>query len=238
MRTGEATRDWAEQRGLNCVYQTTTGSTNDDAKNAAHDRGENFKLFVASHQSAGRGRGMHHWVDGDHDHYLLSTWSYALSSPPQAITGPRAGWALYQAVRKIWPDQPWALKAPNDLFLGPNKVAGLLIESVSIGSNHRLIVGLGLNVGAHPGEVQGSTDLSVQLGRPISFEEWCWFLDALASEFGELGRDAMRAELRPQVRAGLCRALNLFPNLPNPILEVSPHGDLITTGGTIRWKEL
>jgi len=53
----------------------------------------------------------------------------------QHLTGPLFGLALYRATQTIWPHLPLSLKAPNDLWLGSGKVAGLLIETIASGSN-------------------------------------------------------------------------------------------------------
>ena len=92
---------------------------------------DDLVLFLAAHQTNGRGRGANHWLDTGAGESLLSTWSLSVSSPPQAITGPRIGLALFAAATHAWPSLKFGLKAPNDLYLDGQKVAGLLVETVT-----------------------------------------------------------------------------------------------------------
>lgn len=234
----ESTANWALQRHLALVSEAVTGSTNDDAKaNALKERAD-LVLYLAAHQTKGRGRGTNEWLDTGAGEALLSTWSFRVPSPPQAITGPRIGLALYQAVVKIWPSLRWSLKAPNDLFLEGTKTAGLLVESVTGGSQHRLMIGLGFNVMNHPRRFSEATHLSESLnGRPDE-ADWFRFLDELRAQFVQAVADATKAKLGDGQRGELVLALNANPARPFDIVEVSPEGDLVHAQGRVRWTDL
>src|SRR5262249_28071101 len=162
-----------EQRQVNVEAHDETPSTNDQSKEEASSIGPEPKLYLAAHQTHGRGRGKNTWSDTGAGESLLSSWSFQLAGPAQAITGPPLGDALYRSACAIWPSLEWSLKAPNDLYLGPSKVAGLLVEAVSQGDSHRLIVGLGMNVLNHPRAIANSTHLGLSFGESgLAEGEW------------------------------------------------------------------
>lgn len=236
--TAESTETWALQRQLTVVSKPTTGSTNDDAKSAALSEVQDFILYSTAHQGAGRGRGANHWLDTGAGDSLLSTWSYEMPSPPQAITGPRIGLALFIAAHKTWPQLSWSLKAPNDLFLNGHKVAGLLVETVSNGRKHRLLVGLGFNVLNHPRRFNDATHLAQALGVLPQIGDWFKFLDELHSQFKIANGEIVKRTLSETACKALIQALNANPNRPFEVTEISPEGDLHFNSGKIRWTEL
>ncbi len=234
----DATVDWAQQRGLNYIFTAQTGSTNDDAKVNALDDQSDFLLHLTNHQQKGRGRGDKTWLDTGNGESLLSTWSFKVSSPPQAITGPRIGLALFSAASKTWPSLPWGLKPPNDLILKGHKVAGLLIESISAGDSHRLVIGLGFNVLNHPRKFDEASHLSESLLSGIDFGEWFQFLDELSSQLQSAIVDCMKTELSSTACLELARAINATPERPFQVTEVTPQGDLIHNGGIRPWMDI
>ena len=236
--TLDSTADWATQRQITVLAETTTKSTNDDAKANAMKEDADLVLYLASHQTGGRGRGANTWLDTGAGESLLSTWSLACVRAPQAITGPRVGLALYLACRKAWPQLRWSLKAPNDLYLDGVKAAGLLIETVSNGGEHRMLVGLGLNVTNHPRGLANATHLSHALGSPPEESDWFRFLDELRAQFTSAVAESAKPELSANARAELVHALNANPARPFECQDISPVGDLIHQGGRVRWTDL
>jgi BirA family biotin operon repressor/biotin-[acetyl-CoA-carboxylase] ligase len=234
----ESTANWALQRKLALISEAQTGSTNDDAKRNAFQERSDLALYLASHQTAGRGRGKNTWLDTGSGDSLLSTWSFFIADSPQAITAPRVGLALFRAASQVWPHLPWAIKAPNDLFLGGLKVGGLLIETVSNGSHHRLIIGLGFNVLNHPRKFTTATHLAAALSERPKESEWFRFLDELRDQFERARLECVMPELSASCREELVRALNANPNRAVVIKDVSPAGDLIHEQGTVRWTDL
>ena len=234
----ESTANWALQRKLALISEVQTGSTNDDAKRNAFQERSDLALYLASHQTAGRGRGQNTWLDTGSGDALLSTWSFHAPNPPQAITGPRVRLAVFRAASKTWPLLPWAIKAPNDLFLGGLKVAGLLIETVSNGSKHRLIIGLGFNVLNHPRKFSTATHLSEALNDRPKESEWFRFLDELKTQLEQARIECANPELSESCREELVSALNANPNRAFVVKEISPAGDLIHAQGKVRWTDL
>lgn len=234
----ETTLSWGKQRQFSIRYDAKTGSTSDNAKADAVDTAEDFCVYLTSHQTAGRGRGTNHWLDTGAGESLLSTWCFKVSSPPQPITSPRIGLALYQAVVHTWPSLRWSLKAPNDLYLNGTKVAGLLVESVTVGQNHRLLVGLGFNILNHPRSLSTATHLTAGLEQPLEEGEWFQFLDEWKQQLSLAINDCLRSTLTDLACQELKTALNANSTCPYVVDKVTPQGDLIHKGGTVRWTQI
>jgi len=234
----EITADWAERAGLACIKTPQTTSTNDLAKTDAFKEVEALSFYVTDHQTQGRGRGAHTWTDSMSGGFLLSSWSFMLLAAPQPVLAPSLGLALFKAAQATWMGLPWSLKAPNDLYLGVHKVAGLLLENVQEGSKQRLIVGLGMNVFAHP-SIDRSGSLSEQIpADEITPEIWRQFLDRLLLELTStllLADDHLQASQR----RALVHALNLFPDTRDAYDKVAPDGGLLLKNGqSISWFQL
>ncbi len=234
----EMTQNWAAQREIALRFQADTGSTNDDAKAQASRENEKLVLYASSHQTRGRGRGTNLWLDTGAGESLLSTWSLEAGSAPQAITGPRVGLAVFNAVSSVWPSLPWSLKAPNDLLLDGRKCGGLLVETISHGDKHRLLIGFGFNILNHPRKFTDATHLSSALDQTLTEGDWFQFLDVLRSEFEAAATDCVQAQLSPPACKELAQALNANPNRRFAVQKVSPAGDLIHDNGIISWMEL
>lgn len=234
----EITADWARQAGLPVTGEKTVTSTHEIAKARALQETEALTLDIADHQTQGRGRGTNTWSEEGHGHYLLSTWSFMAHSAPQPVLAPALGLAVFKAAHATWLGHPFALKAPNDLYLGSKKVAGLLIENIQEGNRHRLIVSLGVNVTSHPGvDRSGSLNERIPAGE-LSPEIWRQFLDRLLLEFTATLLMA-QSSLQDVQRRGLLYALNLFPDRADAYREVRADGSLQTTAGeTIAWSSL
>lgn len=100
-------------------------------------------LLVAERQTAGRGRMGRDWhSDGRRSGGSL-TFSLGLVMEPQAWSGMSlvVGLALAQALH---PDI--RLKWPNDLWWRDRKLAGILIETVSVGTLRFVVIGVGINI--------------------------------------------------------------------------------------------
>jgi BirA family biotin operon repressor/biotin-[acetyl-CoA-carboxylase] ligase len=234
----EMTLNWAYQRELFIESSLETESTNDDARGNALKENADLVLYITAHQTKGRGRGTNTWLDTGLGDCLLSTWSLAIANPPQAITAPRIGLALFEAARKTWPSLSWGLKAPNDLYLEGKKIAGLLVETVSSGKEHRLLVGLGMNVFNHPRSFANSTHLNAALALSLEAGDWYQFLDDWRAQLNLALVDIMKKTLSSDVREELALALNANTAKPFVVDEVTPEGDLKHKGGIVRWTEI
>ncbi len=231
---------WAQDSQVELRFFSSVDSTNQEAKKEISPELSGLVLYVAETQTQGRGRSGRHWYNTAPGTNLLSSWSLSCSSAPQPIMGPLIGLALYRAAMAPWPQLPWSLKAPNDLFLGEKKVAGLLLETVSRGDLHRLIVGLGFNLLDHPQDLPEATHLSHSegLGRSPSSEELTQFLSEFHQQLLQAVHQGLAPELIETARIELAKALNAHPLKPGYIVEVTPSASLILADKTLRWSDL
>jgi BirA family biotin operon repressor/biotin-[acetyl-CoA-carboxylase] ligase len=235
---GKTTAQWSEQCGLKTQYFAETDSTNTQAKAAGF--ASEISLFIAEHQTAGRGRGTNTWQSKAGDALLMS-WAFPLPQMPAPVATPILGMALYTAAKSTWGFLPWALKAPNDLYLADKKIAGLLVEVLSQGSQVTILVGMGFNVFAAP-ELSTATHLREALGPALlesglSRKTWTLFLDRLLLEL-TTSLAYLPAELNLLQRSNLLHALNKFPLLSEPYLDVMPDGSLRKASYTTAWQSL
>ncbi len=166
--------------GSRVLYFPVASSTNDLAAKLAGQGTPDGTLIVAGQQTAGRGRGGHHWysppgaglyvsvvLDALQGH--VGDWVHALT----LATGVAMAEGLHAAS-----GLPVVIKWPNDLVMAPagtvrgaRKLAGILAEAQSeAGTLSHVIVGIGVNVGpaAWPPEISSRvTSLEEELGRAV-----------------------------------------------------------------------
>jgi BirA family biotin operon repressor/biotin-[acetyl-CoA-carboxylase] ligase len=242
IKIGEVTHHWAENNHLACSYFKTLDSTNDIAKEEAFQEDSLEKalcLYLTDNQTQGRGRGNNLWSQGQPGGALLSSWSYLAHGKPQPTTSCLVGLAVYKACVATWPFLAWSLKAPNDIYIGSKKVAGLLIENVTQADEVRLIIGLGFNVFTKPKDVSQATSLAENLptGAPLLGKDFLSFLDRLLFEFTDAVAHC-EEPLNTTDQLALLMALNAFPGLKEKYTEVTAEGSLLTASGKIHWSSL
>jgi len=157
------------------------GSTNAEAMARARN-GEGGPIWlVTPEQTAGRGRRLRPWV-APRGNLASSILEVMEVSPAVAATlGFAAGLALESALRKVSVEAAmragsaglsFALKWPNDVLAGPQKLAGILLEAEIVASGRlAVVVGIGTNVVAAPeGTPTPATSLRA-LGIDVGAEE-------------------------------------------------------------------
>jgi BirA family biotin operon repressor/biotin-[acetyl-CoA-carboxylase] ligase len=242
IRIGEITSKWAEGNNLYTSYHKMLESTNELAKREAFEENlleQNLCLYLTDNQTQGRGRGGNTWTQARSGSALISSWSFLIGAKPQPITSCLVGLAVYRACSTTWPFLPWNLKAPNDIYVGNKKVAGLLIENVIQDDETRLIIGLGLNVIATPEDVPTATSLvqSLPASIPLLGQDWMSFLDRLLFEItGAVSQ--CEEPLSTTDQYSLLMALNLHPLLKEKYIKVEADGSLVTTTKKIPWSTL
>lgn len=242
IRIGEVTHHWAQAQKISVTYSSQSDSTNTQAKNAAFSEtalSEQLIIYLTEQQSAGRGRGQNKWTNSKPGSQLLSTWSFMIDQAPHPTISPMMGLALYRAAFSTWPFLKWNLKAPNDLYINDKKVAGLLLETVSQGEDHRLLVGLGLNVIDAPQQINTATCLVRELPgtAPLLAQDWISFLERLIFEMSfslQLSFEGMNSTSCNSLLA----ALNAHPLLQQPYISLDENGNLSTQDKKISWMEL
>ncbi|MEE9446596.1 MAG: biotin--[acetyl-CoA-carboxylase] ligase [Arenicellales bacterium] len=102
------------------------------------------KVYVADFQTEGKGRLGKRWQSGAGSSLMFSLgWS-----PDVALTAPLSlvvGVALVDALRQLGV-QNVGLKWPNDVLAGEAKLAGILVESKTLGARTHYVIGVGLNI--------------------------------------------------------------------------------------------
>ncbi len=242
IRIGKVTSQWAENNNIVVSYSAQTTSTNEVAKQEAFSENllaESICLYLTDHQTTGRGRGSHSWSDARPGSSLLSSWSFLLGVKPQPTTSCLIGLAVYRACMTTWPFLPWNLKAPNDIYLHNNKVAGILLENIMQGDEVRLIIGLGFNVTASPDAVDNAISLLEALpqGAPLLGQDYMSFLDRLLFEMTD-AISKCDEPLSATDQLSLLTALNAHPLLKEKYTGMEPDGSLLIKDQKISWTSL
>lgn len=231
----QRTLNWAKNQNLPTWFEATTASTNTAAKNLIVESAF-ASLYLTEQQTAGRGRGQNNWLDTRTSGQLFSSWVFDIPHPPQPLIAPLTGLALYKCLSKHW-HSLFALKAPNDIFMDEKKVAGILIENIQTSQDqHRLIVGIGLNVLAGP-DLPTAGCLVDNISSTSLENEWDDFLTDLFFELGTLA-SLKRNQLSQGERNELLQALNRLSLLTEPYLSVHEDGSLQTKSRLIHWSEI
>ncbi len=235
MNVFEQTSDWAKSLSHSIKVFEEIESTNNLAKEEAFSA-DDFALYLAKHQTKGRGRYERSWSDKADGGQLLSSWSYRVSESPSPVLTARIGLSIVEALHHIFPSE-WSLKAPNDLLLNGEKVGGLLIEAITQGPQYRLIIGLGLNVSSHP-DIPKTSSLEKGLGESVDEKKWMDFLDALFDQFSKLLSTVGAPHFTPAEQSRLLHWLNKNPNLQAAYTSVGKDGSLSTDNETVLWNQL
>lgn len=144
----------------------TTPSTNADAADRARAGAPEGTVVVAEHQTAGRGR-----LDRTWETPARSALTFSLLLRPSV---PPADWPwlplltghiVAKALRGLGYTAA-VVKWPNDVLLGDDKVAGILVERIETPSGPAAVVGIGLNVSLTEDElpVPSATSLALASG--------------------------------------------------------------------------
>ncbi|MEE4188980.1 MAG: biotin--[acetyl-CoA-carboxylase] ligase [Roseobacter sp.] len=174
--------DWPA--GYGRVVLAEVGSTLDEARRVATEHAG--PVWIMAHrQTAARGRRGRAWSMPAGN--FAATLVLALNEPPaqRALRSFVMSLALYRScVELTGDDGAFALKWPNDLLLNGGKVAGILLESLSVPEG--LAIGVGVNLADSPtvSEVEEGAVPPVSIlretGTQIGPEH---FLDTLARHY-------------------------------------------------------
>jgi BirA family biotin operon repressor/biotin-[acetyl-CoA-carboxylase] ligase len=119
------------------------GSTNTELMRRARDGQLEPVLLVAERQTAGRGRLGREWRSDQQGQGDTLTFSLGLRFAPQDWSGLSLAVGL-TLVHCLHPEL--RLKWPNDVWLAGRKIAGILIETTSVGSARYVVIGIGINI--------------------------------------------------------------------------------------------
>lgn len=153
-------------------FAPLTGSTNNDALEAARGGAPHGSVYFADEQTAGRGRSDHRWESAAGlGLYVSVLLRLPLAAERLPMLPLAAGLAAQQAIKAasgLAADLRW----PNDLLLGERKVGGILVESRLAGAAlDYAVAGIGINVHqtSFPGELATpATSLDLVAGTRVS----------------------------------------------------------------------
>lgn len=225
--------------GRACLVLPETDSTNTALRRDFRDRPEGFAL-LAERQTAGRGRLGRSFVSAAGDGLYLSV----LLRPTLPLSALElltftAAVAVCEAVEQLCGLHP-TIKWVNDVFLGPRKLCGILVESaVSDPAGHPefVIVGIGVNLyfdrAAHPELRDVVAALSDDVGTPPTRAVLAAaILNALEPRFDALCA-GQTADLLAAYRARLnCLGRPVTVHTPAAVYEAFCE-DLTETGGLL-----
>lgn len=152
-------------------HKEHTTSTNDDVRNGDF---RHLDVVWAEHQSAGRGQRGHTWhsVANENLTFTLCLTPEFLPATEQFLLSEVVALSLVDTLAEY--DMACRIKWTNDIYVGDNKVAGILIEHALAGDHlKRTIVGIGLNVNQRlfPADLPNPTSMAVTRGITFDREE-------------------------------------------------------------------
>ncbi len=160
--------------GRERVVLDECGSTNDEAEELAKQGAAHGTVVIAKSQTRGRGRKGRVWYSSDTGNVFLSCILRPPLPPPEIPPiSLAAGLGVWDAVSSfgIHPFLKW----PNDVLVGPRKLAGILSEMKTNGTKvSHVILGVGLNGNAKtfPGELaETATSMRLELGTSVDIAE-------------------------------------------------------------------
>ncbi|MFO0682531.1 MAG: biotin--[acetyl-CoA-carboxylase] ligase [Sandaracinus sp.] len=150
-----------------------TGSTNDDAREAALAGAPRGHVVVADTQEQGRGSHGRVWSSpAGVDLYLSIVERLPLEPAVLPTVTLAVGLGVTDAIAALVPEIATRVRVkwPNDAWIDRRKVAGVLVESSSTGAAQGPVVigiGLGVNRLAWPEELTGQATSLLEVGRAL-----------------------------------------------------------------------
>lgn len=118
----------------------------------------------ADRQTAGRGRMGRNWSSPLGNFYGSTlVWPQSADPSPASLAFV-AGIAVHDALQRLCPALTATLKWPNDIMVGPAKLAGILLERSGAGA---VVVGIGINLAFHPTDLPRPVTSLAALGLPV-----------------------------------------------------------------------
>ncbi len=136
--------------GENLIYLPICQSTNTHLAELAQqtDLPEGSTVYTF-HQTAGRGQRGSRWESEPHANLTFSYLLFPEALPLEQMFALSMATALgvYDFLKGSLPEADISIKYPNDLYVGKQKIAGILIENALKGTHiEKSIVGIGLNI--------------------------------------------------------------------------------------------
>ena len=200
-------------------------STMDEVHRMGAEGAPGGTLVIADEQTAGRGRGGKRWASGQNQ----GLWMTLLERPGTAsgldVLSLRLG--LHAApVLELFTGAPVRIKWPNDLYVGPRKLAGVLVEARWRDQKADWVaIGIGVNI-VSPPEVETATGLLAGTRRSVVVLALVPALRAAATARGPL----TPAELAEYGRRDFARDRRCLKPAEGIASGITSDGALIITG--------
>lgn len=212
----------------------TLQSTNDEARDLHYSEGD---IIVARRQTSGRGQRGHSWEsrEGENLTFSLVLTPTFLPTVEQFKLLQTIALSLVDMFAAY--DVKTLVKWTNDIYVGNNKIVGILIEHQAISTTlQRTIVGIGINVNQQTFSeaLPNPTSMALELGRTLDLEEVLLrFQSAFAKRYDQL-KSGNSADIHAAYNALLYRhntpATYRLPDgttFEGRICEVQPRGELV-----------
>ena len=209
-------------------------STNTYLKDQPAPKPGHFRVAVADHQTAGRGRRERTWISEPGKSLCLSL-SYRFFETPSDLSALTL--ALGVGVASCLAEfgvHDVRLKWPNDLLIGRDKLGGILTETRLRGTgNTTVIIGIGLNVslptgitsGTRSGWADTAVDLQSVLGDPPAREDLAGkVIDALFSSCRKFEANGFQAFVDEFRRFDALAGLEIATETPGGVLTGIARG--------------
>lgn len=217
-------------------------STNALVAARARDGAPEGLVVVAEHQTAGRGRLDRTWSTPARAALTLSVLLRPTLEPADWPWLPLlTGVAVVRALREAGADA--ALKWPNDVLVGDQKVAGLLAERIDTATGPAAVLGIGLNVSTAREELPVETATSLALAGVV-VDRTALLIGLLASlrrEYlawrapaGSPGLHAAYTELCTTLGRPVRVDLPTGDSLAGTAAAIAPNGALVVDTGSAR----
>ena len=126
-----------------------TKSTNSFAiEMLLHNRPEEGSVVITDHQTQGKGTDTNTWESEKGKNLTFSLILYpSIGADQQFILNKAISLGIYDFLIPLLPNHKVSIKWPNDLYIGDNKVCGILIQNSVMGTKMEyMVAGIGLNV--------------------------------------------------------------------------------------------
>lgn len=159
---------------LQSIHLSEVTSTNDLAKQLAESGSAQSGTWIqADWQSKGRGQSVNRWESGKSQN-MLGTFLWMpqqLVAESQVALNMAVSLAVFKCVAAFI-NGNITIKWPNDIYVGDDKIAGILIENSIQGILvKQCIIGIGINVNQTQFETPQATSLRLQTGNHFTIEE-------------------------------------------------------------------
>ncbi|RCL01860.1 MAG: biotin operon repressor / biotin-[acetyl-CoA-carboxylase] ligase [Candidatus Tokpelaia sp. JSC188] len=164
----------AAEAGYRVQFFDCLDSTNVLAIEFAKSGDPGFLWVTANKQIAGRGRCGRSWISISGNFYATLLLVDEFQPAHAATLGFVAGVSLIEAFSLLLPESvlatyPIRLKWPNDVLADKAKLAGILLDFVSLGERKSaIVIGIGVNVAASPSDLSYSVTSLKQIGAACS----------------------------------------------------------------------